>query len=89
MLGAPHAIARGGVVMRRINRRRAYHLIGLSAVFAGLAGPAHAYIDPGTGSILMQMIVAGLAAGGSVVGIYWSRLRSLFSRRRDRSPDQS
>jgi hypothetical protein len=47
---------------------------------AGAAGSAHAYIDPGTGSMLLQVIGAGVA--GAI--FYFRELRikvmSLFSR---------
>lgn len=55
-----------------------------SLLFAGLAisilfpSDAHAYLDPGTGSALLQGLVAVLA-GGIVVGkIYWHRLLQFF-----------
>ena len=47
----------------------------------GVAGSAQAYIDPGTGSMLLQMIGAGIA--GAI--FYFRELRmkflSLFTRR--------
>lgn len=54
----------------------------LAATLAfGLAGPAQAYIDPGTGSMLLQVIGAGIA--GAI--FYFRELRikfmSFFSRR--------
>lgn len=49
----------------------------------GTTGTAHAYIDPGTGSMLLQVIGAGIA--GAI--FYFRELRikftSLFSRRRE------
>ncbi len=42
--------------------------------------PAQAYLDPGTGSILLQMLL-GIFAGAAVVGrLYWDRLKSFFRR---------
>lgn len=45
---------------------------------------AHAYIDPGTGSYLFQLALAGLLAEGYAVRRYWRtirfRLASLFGR---------
>jgi hypothetical protein len=41
-----------------------------------------AYIDPGSGSLLLQAIAGGLAAVGVVTKLYWRRLRGLFSRGR-------
>lgn len=39
---------------------------------------AYAYIDPGTGSLIVQVIIAALVAIGASVGIFWNRVRSLF-----------
>ncbi len=42
---------------------------------------AEAYLDPGTGSILLQVIIGGVAGLGVVGKLYWHRLRSLFGSR--------
>jgi len=42
-----------------------------------------AYLDPGTGSMLVQLIVGGLAAAGVAVKLYWRRLTNLFRFRKD------
>lgn len=44
-----------------------------------LANPAYAYLDPGTGSMLLQGILAGIMAMGVTVGIYWRRLKAFFT----------
>ncbi len=41
---------------------------------------AYAYIDPGTGSMIVQALIAALVAIGASLGIFWSRVRSLFGR---------
>jgi len=40
---------------------------------------AHAYIDPGTGSYILQIVIAGIAAGAFAIKILWRRIRALFS----------
>jgi quinol-cytochrome oxidoreductase complex cytochrome b subunit len=42
---------------------------------------AHAYIDPGTGSFVFQVIVGGLLAAGVVFRSFWRRVWSFLSRR--------
>jgi hypothetical protein len=43
-----------------------------------------AYIDPGTGSMLLQVIVGGVAAAAVGMKIFWGRLLGFFRiRRRD------
>ena len=39
--------------------------------------PAHAYLDPGTGSMILQVVLGGVA-GAAVAGrFYWNRLLAL------------
>jgi hypothetical protein len=44
-----------------------------------------AYIDPGSGSMLLQAIAGGVAAAGVMARLYWRRLRSAlrFGKRSD------
>jgi hypothetical protein len=42
--------------------------------------PAHAYLDPTTGSILLQGLLAGVAGLAVVLRLYWHRLKALFRR---------
>jgi len=37
--------------------------------------PAFAYLDPGTGSMLLQVILGGVAAVGVALKLYWHKLR--------------
>lgn len=41
--------------------------------------PAYAYLDPGTGSILLQGLIGGAVAAGSVISIYWRRLKAFVT----------
>jgi hypothetical protein len=50
-------------------------LLGCTA----LAAPCHAYLDPGTGSIILQSILAGIAVAMGVLRLYWYRLKAFFS----------
>ena len=36
--------------------------------------PAWAYIDPGVGSVMLQLIFGGLAAAAAALGLYWRQL---------------
>jgi hypothetical protein len=44
------------------------------------AEPAYAYLDPGTGSIIIQSIVGGIAAAATIGTLYWSKMKSLVLR---------
>lgn len=39
-----------------------------------------AYLDPGSGSFLVQLLIAGLLGMGFVIRRYWSKITSLFTR---------
>ncbi len=40
--------------------------------------PVYAYLDPATGSILLQGLLAGFAGLMVVVRLYWRRVRAFF-----------
>jgi hypothetical protein len=40
-----------------------------------IAGPASAYLDPGTGSMLLQVILGGIAAVGVALKLFWHKIR--------------
>jgi hypothetical protein len=47
------------------------------------------YLDPGTGSMLVQLVVGGLAAVAVTAKFYWRRLlRLLRIRKAEPEPDQ-
>ena len=59
-----------------------YHsVIVVTTASALLAEPAWAYLDPGTGWMIVQGFIATLAAAGVAVGTYWSRIKLWFSSR--------
>jgi hypothetical protein len=39
-----------------------------------------AYLDPGTGSYLLQLALAGVLGASYAVKHFWSRVKGLFSR---------
>ena len=39
---------------------------------------AYAYLDPGTGVMIIQGTIAAIAAAGAALGLYWKRIKSLF-----------
>lgn len=45
------------------------------------AGSARAYIDPGSGSFLLQGLVAGVLGLGVTLKLYWHRLTGRKARR--------
>ena len=46
---------------------------------ASVTGPL--YLDPGSGSVLLQVLLAAILGIGIIVRSQWSRLKSLFSKK--------
>lgn len=54
----------------------------LLLLLTALSRPAYAYLDPGSGSMMLQLILGGIAGLAMVFKVYWNRLISLVLRRR-------
>ncbi len=46
------------------------------------ARPAHAYLDPASGSMILQVIVAAVAAVLITIKAFWHRIRGMFGSSR-------
>jgi hypothetical protein len=40
------------------------------------------YLDPGSGSFLIQLLIAGLAGIGIVIAASWSKIKRLFGKKK-------
>lgn len=49
-------------------------------VFLSIQSTAYAYIDPGSGSVVMTAILGAIAAVGYTVRKYFYKIRRLFKR---------
>lgn len=49
-------------------------------LFVAYAEPAHAYIDMGTGSYVIQMVLAGMLSVGVALRVFWGRIKSFFNK---------
>lgn len=63
-------------------------VVGVVAVLSLLfPRTTYAYIDPGTGSLIVQVLVGALVSGLAAVGIFWQRVKGffggLFNKQRD------
>ena len=57
----------------------------IAGAFLGvLTSSAHAYLDPGTGSMILQVLLGGVAGIALAGKLYWHKLRSLIGLRRVR-----
>jgi hypothetical protein len=57
-------------------------------VFLFLSVPAYAYLDPGSGSMILQVLLGGLAAIGVAVKIFGHRILEFFRIRRKDRPEK-
>ncbi len=65
-------------IRNRTSRLAEHAVLGSVFVLASSAAPAFAYIDPGTGSMMLQLMLGGVA-GALVVGkLYLHRAREFF-----------
>lgn len=51
-------------------------------LLTGLMNPPR-YLDPGSGSFLLQLLIAGLAGMGLFIGASWKRIRRFFQKKKD------
>jgi hypothetical protein len=49
-------------------------------IYLGTVSPAWAYLDPGTGSMMLQLMLASIAGGLVVIKMYWHKIKKFFSR---------
>ena len=58
------------------------HPVAVLALAIALApGRADAYLDPGTGSMILQATLATIMGALLILKTYWRRIRSAFSRK--------
>lgn len=50
-------------------------VVSLALIAFFMAVPAYAYVDPGTGGMLTQLLTGGVAGLLVLSRLYWSRLR--------------
>ena len=53
----------------------------VAAILLALEPPAYAYLDPGSGSMMLQVLLGGFAAVGVAAKLYWHRVTAVFRRK--------
>ena len=48
-----------------------------------------AYLDPGSGSFLIQLLIAGLVGAGFLIKAYWKKIKGLFNRSDTKTEDEN
>lgn len=68
-----------------MNRLWPLCILGIS--LTGFALPAHAYLDPASGSMFLQLLLGGVAGAALAIKLYWHKVLSLFGAKK-REPDE-
>ncbi len=66
-------------------RARSSKLALAGAIVGMSTSSAFAYLDPGTGSMILQVLLGGLAGLALAGKLYWHKLLSVFGIRQDSS----
>ncbi len=45
------------------------------------------YLDPGFGSMVLQLVLAGLLGVGVVIRVFWKNIKGIFSKNKSTSTD--
>ena len=62
-------------------------IIFLLVAVALFPAPAQAYIDPGTGSFVIQGIIAAVVGAGFTVKVFWHRIKSAITGKKPLEDD--
>jgi hypothetical protein len=55
-------------------------MLFLSNMISPLLKNGHAYLDPGSGSFILQLLIAAILGGGFALKIYWKKLVAFFKK---------
>jgi len=66
-----------------------FHLSIIFLIIFGFSNSALAYIDPGTGSMFLQLLLGGIAGVIVVLKLYWRQFISFFRREPQRESENS
>jgi hypothetical protein len=61
----------------------------VGALMLILTDTAHAYLDPGSGSMYLQILLGGLAGMGLVLKVFWANILATLGlgKKEEKSPD--
>jgi hypothetical protein len=65
-----------------------WRTVAVLAVSVISTTPAQAYLDPGTGSMILQATIGAIAGGLVLVKIYWGKIKRLLFARWGSKPAQ-
>jgi hypothetical protein len=81
---SPAKYKHGEIVMRRSNRVLCATLVCL--IYFGFLKGAYAYLDPGTGSYVIQVVIAVVAGALLTAKMFWTRIKLFFKNLFSKKP---
>ncbi len=67
--------------MRAMKKKKTIAFVAMTATIVLLfPKPAHAYLDPGTGSYLLQLLIAGVLASLFAVKLFWKQVKTFLKK---------
>ena len=73
--------------MTRSTEHRTPSVLAVATLGLLIASPSHAYLDPGTGSIILQGLIAGMAVGIGLLRRYWQQFKLFLAKHTGKSSD--
>jgi len=52
----------------------------IAGLLLGMVNTASAYLDPGTGSFVLQLLIGGLMGALFALGLFWRKVRAFLAR---------
>jgi hypothetical protein len=75
--------------MSLIFKKKLLRYAAMIMVCGGFSLPAYGYIDPGTGSLIIQSIIGAIAAIGVTMKLYWHKIKVYFMGRKASDIDEA
>ncbi len=63
--------------------------LGVALFWLGSASEALAYLDPGSGSMLLQLLLGGVAGVVMLLKLYWHQLLAFFGIKKKEASDET
>ncbi len=79
---APMRAATSASIRLRWRRAAAVSTMSVMLAFGLPIAPAHAYLDPGTGSIFLQALLGGAAGAAVIARVYWHKIAAALGIKR-------
>jgi len=65
-----------------------FSIFNLSSGFSSSLWTGDAYLDPGSGSFILQLLIASLVGAAFILKTYWRRINGYFRKLLNKEQDQ-